>query len=172
VSGDTHRPARTCAEVTGMTSVVSAIVAVAGTLLGATATYIFQRLDADRRDRNVRTERFRQERLMVYTEFAGAVTDLRRAAYDRWHRYQEEPDGPAFMAARDEYYKLYAMARNVQLKLRLLTEGADLVGLAHETVERATEIKDADTDHERGRRGERAKLALDEFISAASGRLR
>jgi hypothetical protein len=55
----------------------------------------------------------------VYTEFAGAVTDVRLAAYDRWHRYQEDPDSPAFAAARDEYWKLYGVPRNVQLKLRV-----------------------------------------------------
>ena len=161
-----------CVEVTVMSSMVSAIVAVIGTLLGATATYVFQRIDADRKDRVLRIERFRQERLAVYAEFAGAVTDLRRAAYDRWHRYQEESNSPAFAAARDEYYRLYAVARNVQLKLRLLTDDTDLVRVAHEAVERATEIKDADTEPERQHRGEQAKQALDDFISAASGRLR
>jgi hypothetical protein len=155
-----------------MSSAVSAIVAVIGTLLGATATYIFQRIDADRKDRSLRSEKFRQERLAVYTEFAGAVTDLRLAAYDRWHRYQEDPNSPAFAAARDEYWKLYGVARNVQLKLRLLTDDADLVRLVHEAVERASEIKDADTEPERQHRGEQAKQALDDFLSAASSRLR
>ena len=56
-----------------MSSVVSAIVAVIGTLLGATASYVFQRIDADRKDRLLRSEKFRQERLGVHTEFAGAV---------------------------------------------------------------------------------------------------
>jgi hypothetical protein len=73
-----------------MTSIVSAIIAVVGTLLGATTTYVFQRIDADRKDRIARNERFRQERLAVYTELAAAVTDLRRAAHDRWHRHQDD----------------------------------------------------------------------------------
>jgi hypothetical protein len=155
-----------------MSSVVSAVVAVIGTLLGATATYVFQRIDADHKDRSLRGERFRQERLAVYTEFAGAVTDLRLAAYDRWHRYQEDPNSTAYAAARDEYWKLYAVARNVQLKLRLLTDDTNLVRLVHEAVERASEIKDADAEPERQHRGEQAKRALDDFIWAASCRLR
>jgi hypothetical protein len=136
---------------------VSAVVAVAGTLLGSTATYLFQRSTAERQERVARTERYRSERLVVYTEFAAAVTDLRRAAYDRWHRYREEPEGTDFTVARDEYYRVYAEARNVQLKLRLLTGDQELVQLAHQAVERATEIKDADTEPERAKRGESAK---------------
>jgi hypothetical protein len=155
-----------------MTSVVSAIIAVVGTLLGATTTYIFQRIDADRKDRIAQTERFRQERLAVYTELAAAVTELRRAAHDRWHRHQEDPDGAAFAAARDHYYKVYAVAQNVQLKLRLLTDDADLVEVAQQAWVWATEIKDTDKEQERRRKGDQAKEALDAFILAASGRLR
>jgi hypothetical protein len=154
-----------------MDSVLSAVVAVAGTLLGSIATYVFQRSAAERQERAARAERHRAERLAVYTEFAAGATDLRRAAYDRWHRHQEEPEGKAFIAARDEYYRLYAEARNAQLKLRLLTGDRSLVQLAHDAVERATEIKDADTEPERAKRGERAKDALDAFVTAAAAQL-
>lgn len=155
-----------------MDSVVNAIVAVAGTLLGSTATYLFQRNTAERNERVARAERYRSERLAVYTEFAAAVTDLRRAAYDRWHRYQEAPESNAFTAARDEYYRLYAEARNAQIKLELLTSDQELVQLAHQAVERATEIKDADVEAERARRGESAKETLHAFVTTASARLR
>jgi hypothetical protein len=155
-----------------MTSVVSAIIAVVGTLLGATATYVFQRIDANQKDHSAHTERLRQERLAVYTEFAAAATDLRRAAHDRWHRHREDPDGPAFTAARDHYYKVYAVAQNVQLKLRLLTDDTDVVEVAHQAWERATEIIDTDKEQERKWKGEQAKQALDKFILVASERLR
>jgi len=152
--------------------VLSAVVAVAGTLLGSIATYVFQRSFAERQERASRAERYRAERLAVYTEFAAAATDLRRAAYDRWHRYQEQPESDAFTAARDEYYRVYAEARNAQLKLRLLTGDQELVQLAHDAVERATEIKDAGTEPERAERGVRAKDALDAFVATASAQLR
>jgi hypothetical protein len=138
-----------------MTSIVSAVIAVVGTLLGATTTYVFQRIDADRKDRIARNERFRQERLAVYTELAAAVTD-----------------GAAFAAARDHYYRVYAVARNVQLKLWLLADDTDLVEVAQQAWERAAEIKDADEEQERRWKGEQAKQALDAFILAASRRLR
>ncbi|MFF5294396.1 hypothetical protein [Paractinoplanes globisporus] len=140
-----------------MSSTVSATVAVAGTLLGSAATYLFQRNASDRQMRVARDERYWSQRLAAYAEFAAAVTDLRRAAYDRWHRYQEEPSGNAFTAARDEYYKLYAEPRNSQLKLRLLTGDQNLTELAHQAVEQATEIKDAESEPERAKRGDHAK---------------
>jgi hypothetical protein len=155
-----------------MTPIVSAIIAVVGTLLGVTTTYVFQRVDANRNDRIARSERIRQERLAVYSEFAGAVTDLRRAAHDRWHRHQEDPDGSPFAAARDHYYRVYAVARNVQLKLRLLNDDMSLIEVAQQAWERAAEIKDADKDQERRLKGEQAKQALDAFILVASSQLR
>src|SRR5947207_9075780 len=150
---------------------VGAIVAVAGTLLGSVATFLFQRSVSERQERFARAERHRSERLAAYVEFATAATDLRRSAYDRWHRYQEEPDGEDFAVARGEYYRRYGDARNMQLRLRFLTNDDELVHLAHVAVERATEIKDADTEAERGKRGEAAKRAVDAFVSTASSRL-
>ena len=105
------------ATMSGMESVLSAVVAVVGTLLGSVATYWFQRSSAERQERVAQAQRHRAERLAVYTEFAAAVTDLRRAAYDRWHRYQEGAQDRAFADARDGYYRQYAEARNAQLKL-------------------------------------------------------
>jgi hypothetical protein len=77
-----------------------------------------------------------------------------------------------FAAARDHYYTVYAVAQNVQLKLRLLTDDTDLVEVAQQAWERATEIRDTDKEQERRWKGERAKQALDAFILAASKRLR
>jgi hypothetical protein len=59
----------------------------------------------------------------------------------------------------------------MQLRLRFLTNDDELVQSAHVAVERATEIKDADTEAERTKRGEAAKRALDAFVSTASTRL-
>ena len=113
----------------------SALIAVAGTLLGSVRAFVFQRASADRSERATRLDRRRQERLATYAEFAGAVTSLRAKAYDRWHRYQEDPNGAAHMAARDEYYEAYERARGVYTKLRLLTDGARIVSFADDAIE-------------------------------------
>jgi hypothetical protein len=90
----------------------SALIAVAGTLLGSVSTFVFQRASADRAERVARLGTRRQELLAMYAEFASAVTSLRANAYDRWHRYQEGPDGAAYLAARDEYHQAYERARS------------------------------------------------------------
>jgi membrane protein YqaA with SNARE-associated domain len=43
----------------------ASMIAVAGTLLGSTTTYIFQRLTAGRAEEFARNERLRQERLVA-----------------------------------------------------------------------------------------------------------
>src|SRR5690606_8709778 len=141
------------------------------TLLGSVVTHVFQRRNSERAEQVARAERLRQERLAAYSEFAGAVMDLRRAAYDRWHRHQENPDGSASIAARDEYYRLYAVARNLQFRLRLLADDSDLVSFADNAVECTTEIVDAGNEDERAALGERARQALETFVSAAAARL-
>ncbi len=108
----------------------------------------------------------------MYAEFAGAVTSLRAGAYHRWHRHQEDPDGTAYTAARDEYYEAYERARAAYTKLRLLTYGGRVAELADDAIERATEIKNAGSEEDRAARGETAKAALDLFLNAASEDLR
>jgi hypothetical protein len=153
-------------------TIVGALITLVGVWLTQRRTDVRERTksEQDRIKRDL--ERARQERLAVYTELAGAVTDLRRAAHDRWHRFHEDPDGPRFVAARDHYCRVYAVARNVQLRLRLLDDDADFVEAAKQAWERAAEIRDADEDQERKRKGEQAKHALNTFILTASRRLR
>jgi hypothetical protein len=150
----------------------STLIAVAGTLLGSASTYLFQRASANRADQATRIEQRRQERLAMYAEFVGAATALRASAYDRWHRHQEDPDGPSYLAARDDYYQSYERARSAYTKLRLLTSSQQLVERADATIEQATQIKDADTEADRAARGGEAKRALDAFLNAASADLR
>ena len=153
-------------------SVLGAVIAVVGTLLGSVTTYAFQRRTADRAGTVAHNERLRQERLAAFTEFARSVTDLRRIAYDRWHRSREDRASQEYRTVHDEYYRIYTIARNAEIKIRLLTNDAALATLVDQAVERATEIKDAGSEQERAARGERAKQALDAFVSAAFDKLR
>jgi hypothetical protein len=61
----------------GMDSVVGAIVAVAGTMLGSTATYLFQRSLIDRQERVARADCYCSERLATYVAFVAASSTLR-----------------------------------------------------------------------------------------------
>jgi membrane protein YqaA with SNARE-associated domain len=71
------------------------VIAVAGTLLGSVAGYVFQRLNAGRTERFARDERLRQERMAAYSGYAGAVTDLRRAVVSLWFLLQRTDSGDA-----------------------------------------------------------------------------
>jgi hypothetical protein len=54
-----------------MQGLLASVIAVVGTLLGFTVTYVFQRVNADRVERFARDERLRQERIAAYSGFAG-----------------------------------------------------------------------------------------------------
>jgi len=62
----------------------ASIIAVAGTLLGSTTTYVFQRLTAGHAEEFARNEQLRQERLAAYSAYAGAITELRQGVIAVW----------------------------------------------------------------------------------------
>jgi hypothetical protein len=66
-----------------MAVVWASVIAVLGTLGGATASYLFQGKISERNESKARDERLRQERLAAYSSFAGAMMDLRGIQYDR-----------------------------------------------------------------------------------------
>ncbi|GAA2282386.1 hypothetical protein GCM10010149_28830 [Nonomuraea roseoviolacea subsp. roseoviolacea] len=57
-----------------MQSAITSLIAVVGTLLGATATYIFQARATKQARWEARDERLWQEQLAAYSAFAGAIT--------------------------------------------------------------------------------------------------
>ena len=66
-----------------MAVVLAGVIAVLGTLGGATASYLFQGKISERNESKARDEQLRQERLAVYSSFAGAVMELRGIQHDR-----------------------------------------------------------------------------------------
>ncbi|WP_440107621.1 hypothetical protein [Streptosporangium sp. H16] len=62
-----------------MSAALGSLIAVLGTLLGSFSTYLFQQRTAIRAEAVAREERLRQEHLAAYSEFASAVTELKRA---------------------------------------------------------------------------------------------
>lgn len=79
----------------GMTVVLASVIAVLGTLGGATASYLFQGKISERNESKARDERLRQERLAAYSSFAGAVMDLRGIQYDRGLQPHDRGGPPA-----------------------------------------------------------------------------
>jgi len=98
--------------------------------------------------------------------------DLRRAAIDRWHREQEDRTERAYLAAQDEYFHLYAVARNVHIRLRLLSDDMELIDHGHRAVKIASDIHHAKSEENHREVIDRAQEALDMFVTIAASRLR
>ena len=65
-----------------MNAVLASLIAVAGTLLGSLSTYLFQRRNALRAETVARDERLRQEQLAACSEFAAAISELKRGVIE------------------------------------------------------------------------------------------
>jgi hypothetical protein len=102
------------------------VVAVAGTLLGSTATYVFQRLTASRTERFARAERMRQDQIAAYSAFAGAVADLRRGVVTLWFRRDDTDVGPLHVEAD----QLGAAAAQARFRVQLVAADQAVVDLA------------------------------------------
>jgi hypothetical protein len=149
-------------------SIVASIVAIAGVALGAVLTYLFQARNTRQVQEFARDQQVRQERLAVYSEFAGVITDFRRSENDRWHREQEDPQGKPFISARDESYQLRAKATAAMCRVQLIGGDTRLGELAEAALNATTEIHYAADEEDRMARGQRARLAVQEFLVAAS----
>ena len=89
-----------------MQSAIIALIAVAGTLLGSTATYIIQRRTTREAARLSFQEQLRSERITAYSDFSGAISEFRGGQFDRWHRENENYKGRAALEARLRSYRL------------------------------------------------------------------
>ncbi|MFE6924794.1 hypothetical protein ACFVAV_27475 [Nocardia sp. NPDC057663] len=148
---------------------ITALIAIAGTLLGAAATHYFQRVNADRTVRQNFAERLRQDRLTAYHAFATSVIEYRHEQIERWHRLNRDPDAEANM--RSEAYDKKAAVRSQILRIKLLTSDEALIRLAEEAIDASRDIQRSGTGP--GAPGEhegrylRATAAIDAFVRHA-----
>lgn len=153
-------------------AVLSSVIAVLGTLAGATATYVFQRRISDRHEAIAREERLRQERLAACSGFAGAVMDLRRMQYDVWHRHHEHPQQADLREVRDEAYRLRSTAWSSYYRFRLTATDSHLSTLGWSAVEQTAQVAQAADEADLRLRGERARKLLEEFVATAARQFR
>jgi hypothetical protein len=147
---------------------ISALIAVVGTLLGVVVTQVFQRRVTEQNQRFAAEQQLRTQRLAVFSDFAGALAELRRAQHDRWHRRQEDPDGEAAREARMEAYRLRGLALHALYRVKLVSGSTELNDLAQSAYERATAIHEAADPQELSRRGVDSRGAVEAFVSRAS----
>lgn len=143
-------------------------MAVAGTLLGSVITYAFQHRAIRRSELFARSEALRQERMAAYSAFAAAVEDYRHGQATRWYRGLDDPGGPAFAAARDEAHRLRTAARQALYRVELLTDEQELTAAAGQAYRNAWEISNAQDQPAHDTRDERARHAVEAFVSRAA----
>ncbi|GHF50363.1 hypothetical protein GCM10010218_34870 [Streptomyces mashuensis] len=140
-------------------------MAVLGTLLGSLTTHFFQR-------RATRSEALRQERTTTYSAFAAAVEEYRRGQAERWYRLQEDPEGDAFLAARDEAHRLRTAARQALYRVKLLTDEPAVVAAAEHAYASTRDVSTAHDQDDRDARHADAGLAIEAFVARAARLLR
>jgi hypothetical protein len=155
-----------------MESAIASLVAIVGTLLGAAATYLFQMRTAKQTQQAVREERLWQEQLAAFSAFAAAITDFRKSQNDRWHRERDNPASAEFILARDESYRLRANATAALFRIRLVSEEGTLHDLAQQALSATENIHEAADEQGRAALGQAARLALHNFVVAASAQVR
>ncbi|GAA2654310.1 hypothetical protein GCM10010400_08020 [Streptomyces aculeolatus] len=155
-----------------MDGAASALIAVLGTLLGSTITYLFQRRSAERTEGFTRQQQLRTERMGVYSDFAGAVTEHRRSQYDRWHRKNEDPDGSAATEARLESYRLKGLAQHGLFRVQLIAGSPTVVEAARLAFDATSTLHDASDKAQLRAAGNEAKAVLERFITLASNDVR
>ncbi|MFI6921778.1 hypothetical protein ACIBIZ_17655 [Nonomuraea spiralis] len=151
-----------------MGNALASLIAIAGTLLGASATHVFQLRTARQTRRHAWDERLWQERLTTYGAFADALTSYRYSQNDRWHRHREDPDGPTDVAARDISFARRASAKSALFRLQLVTADPMLNHLATQALDAAWRIYASEDQVELNTRRDNALSALEEFMNAAS----
>ncbi|MYW64565.1 hypothetical protein GTY65_10865 [Streptomyces sp. SID8379] len=157
-----------------MVVVVTSVIAVLGTLLGAGLSHALQSRTASRTQQSARAERLRQERIDAYCAFGGALTNLRRGQMDRWYRRQEDrADDPADEhELRREAQRLRAAAMEALFRVELLTDAPELIGLGRRALDAVDHIpRAADRDEMRTVR-EDSRALIHAFIAASRPHVR
>ena len=110
-----------------MASAVAAIIAVAGTLLGSTLTYLFQLGAPERAEASAFQRELSSERISTYGAYSAALTDWRRGQLDWYNRRKEDSAGEMTLAARVESYRLKGLTRTALSQVQLIASDQALV---------------------------------------------
>lgn len=154
-----------------MDTVAASLVAVGGTLAGATLTFLFGLITARRSQRLARAERLHQELQAACAAFAAAANQMRRCANDRWHRQHEGADRDVQMAAAATFYGARTDTWAAYYRMVLAGADAELAALAERAITEAGNIVHArDKPQEHQRREETAAL-ITQFAVTAAARL-
>ncbi|MGW7243772.1 hypothetical protein [Streptomyces sp. NPDC054804] len=151
-----------------MDSVIAALIAIVGTLLGSSVTHVFQRSSSARDRLFMSQQQLRADRMAVYSDFAGALTEFRRGQQDRWHRRDEDPYGSTYPEARTEAHRLRGVALHALFRVQLIASARPLIDTAQEAYALTSTLHKAADKTELSVLGTQAREVLEQFVRLAS----
>ncbi|MER5950726.1 hypothetical protein ABT127_32280 [Streptomyces sp. NPDC001904] len=152
-----------------MTVIVTSLIAVLGTLLGAALTPVLQGRATARSERFAREEKLRQERIDAYCAFGGALANYRRGQLDRWfRRLDDRSSDPADIhELRREAQRLRAAAIEAMFRVELLTDAPDLVSKGRSAFAAVDDLVRTDDREELAAARVASRNLLYDFIAAS-----
>ncbi|MEV0603491.1 hypothetical protein AB0I82_29930 [Streptomyces sp. NPDC050315] len=158
-----------------MEAVVTSVVAVVGTLLGAGITHFFQRQETERSHALARDEKLRQERIDAYCAFAGTLLDYRRVLVHRWFVVHEDDgarcdeDTPEL---REEQYKTRYAAHEAMFRAQMVSDDAEVVELTERLLADVTQLHWVEDRDELTELRARTRQEIRDFVTAVARRVR
>ncbi|GAA3866826.1 hypothetical protein GCM10022227_25360 [Streptomyces sedi] len=149
----------------------TSLIAVLGTLLGSSLTYVFQRRTASRAERFTRDERLRQERIDAYCAFGGALASYRRGQLDLWFARHADRlgEGETPHALRRETQRLRTAALEAMFRSELLSEGAELEDVGREALKEIDRIAETGSRDELEAARRVSRAGIYEYVRVSRG---
>jgi hypothetical protein len=150
-----------------VSAILTALIAVLGTLLGSTVTHVFQQRTAHRTELLARQERLRRERLEAYSGYAGLLVTFRRAMLHHWFCVHEDVDAEDEVALRNRSFEMRSAAQHALFQTQLITEEEGLSRLAAEAFRQIGKIDRAVDRKDVTQRRDRTEELINEFVTEA-----
>lgn len=150
-----------------MQGAVTAVIAVAGTLLGSAITYLFQRMNAQRAETFSFQQQLRSERMIVYSDFAKVVKDYQRAQDSWWFHNFEDPKSKDAYNAITKALDLGSNVQHALFRVELVADSSELTEKARHSYKLVNKLREASTKADLGSQEDMAEEALGDFIALA-----
>lgn len=153
-------------------TLVTAALAIIGTLLGSIVSGRFQERAAERSVRVNHGEAIRRDRLEAVTALASTASDHRRTMWMRGDAILKQAGSERIEALRGESHMTRSAVTRPLVALRVLIEDQAVRSAADEMITLTYALRDAyATSEELSAAREAAKVAHDQFVDAAAGYL-
>lgn len=158
-----------------MESVWLGLVAILGTLVGSLTTHLLQRMNLRASSAQTLRNTWRADLREAVANYAMAVSDLRRAEFNRGRLRVGSAGNPEREAARQETYRLRTEARTAYVRMRLLAD-RQVDGAMLQRAEECIDLCQLITAESRNaaelrERSDAVTQALDDVLNAASDRV-